>query len=508
MPEPPLRERLRSATVPAAALLPVRFFFGATFLYAGVDKLLDAGFFAATSPTSIQAQMAGFARSSPLGELIKLALPEAAVLGLLIAIAEIAIGLGALTGLAFRVAAAGGALLSLLFFLTVSWTTRPYYLGSDLPYAVGWLTLAIAGHGGLLVPRRLATRPEERARRPDGRRRGTEAVSPERRALLQTGLLALAAVAVSSLAVPMRILGLEHGSASPPPGSTGSAPPPTGLAVAKVADVDRSGAASFTIPLNAPAPLPAGDPASSSGWPTARMSLTTRPARTLAAPSSGAPRMPSSSARAMAPRSTRPTPVPSSSDRPTSRWRASRSSWTRAPARSCSAHDAPGRDHSARGTFAGGLEFHDPGFEAAEVLVVVLDRGLADPPVGLGGWLAQFRPGHPHPRPAGVGLDPCHVPWLVAHRLEEGRVHRIDVDVVALVGPGMDPLELDRRLREPRPDVADEIADRPGRVAVIPRIEALVGLERAHEVAQGVPAHALGLEVGQIRGLVRQFGHR
>ncbi len=260
LPQTPLRERLRSATVPAAALLPVRFFFGATFLYAGVDKLLDAGFFAATSPTSIQAQMAGFARSSPLGELIKLALPEAAALGLLIAVAEIAIGLGALTGLAFRVAAVGGSLLSLLLFLTVSWTTHPYYLGSDLPYAVGWLTLAIAGHGGLLVPRRLAAHLDARARRPDGRRRGTEAASPERRALLQTGLLALAAVAVSSLAVPMRILGLEHGSASAPPGATGAAPPPTGLAVAKVADVDRSGSASFTIPFDAPAPLPAGDP--------------------------------------------------------------------------------------------------------------------------------------------------------------------------------------------------------------------------------------------------------
>jgi thiosulfate dehydrogenase [quinone] large subunit len=48
------------------------------------------------------------------------------------------------------------------------------------------------------------------------------------------------------------------GSASP--GTTGSAPAPAGLAVARVADVDRSGAASFTIPFDAPAPLPAGDP--------------------------------------------------------------------------------------------------------------------------------------------------------------------------------------------------------------------------------------------------------
>lgn len=269
-PEPPFRERLRSATIPAAALLPVRFLFGATFLYAGIDKLLDAGFFDPASPTSIHAQMAGFARGSPLGELIRVVLPEAAGIGLVIAVAEIGIGLGALTGLAYRVAATGGAVISLLFFLTVSWRTYPYYLGSDLPYAVGWLALAIAGHGGILVPGRLTNRTEGRARRPDGRRRSPEGPSPERRALLQTGLLALAAVAVSSLAVPMRILGLEHGlassapSGSPPPSGSpapsGSPPPPTGLAVARIADVDQRGAASFTIPFESPAPLPAGDP--------------------------------------------------------------------------------------------------------------------------------------------------------------------------------------------------------------------------------------------------------
>lgn len=252
--------------VPAVGLLPLRLFFGATFLYAGIDKLLDAGFFDAASPASIQAQMAAFARGSPIGDLIRLAQPEAAGVGLLIAVAEIAIGLGALTGLAFRVAAVGGALLSMLFFLTVSWATHPYYLGSDLPYAVGWLSLAIAGHGGVLVPRRFAAAVGERIRRPDGRRRGSEVHSPERRVLLQTGLLALAAVAVSTLAVPMRMLGLEHGAVpSPTPSSApsslpSSAPPPTGRAVATVADVDRHGAATFRVPFDAPAPLPAGDP--------------------------------------------------------------------------------------------------------------------------------------------------------------------------------------------------------------------------------------------------------
>jgi thiosulfate dehydrogenase [quinone] large subunit len=259
-----MRDRLRSAMVPAGALLPMRAFFGVTFLYAGIDKLLDAGFLDPASPTSIQAQMTGFARGSPLGELIRLAQPEAAAVGLLIAVAEIAIGLGALSGLAYRIAAIGGALLSILFFLTVSWTIRPFYLGSDLPYAVGWLTLAIAGHGGLLVPRWLTGGSPVPSGRAAGQRRVAPVESPGRRALLQTGLLALGAVAVASLAVPMRMLGLEHGVAAPTsgpaPAPSGSAAPLTGRVIARTADVDRRGSADFTVPFDAPSPLPAGDP--------------------------------------------------------------------------------------------------------------------------------------------------------------------------------------------------------------------------------------------------------
>jgi thiosulfate dehydrogenase [quinone] large subunit len=255
---------------PAAGLLPVRFFFGATFLYAGLDKLVDARFLDPASPASIQAQMTGFARGSPIGELVRVAQPAAIEVGLLIAVAEIAIGLGALSGLALRVAAVGGAALSLLFFLTVSWTTHPYYLGSDLPYAVGWLALAIAGDGGCLVPRWVRGHSPPA---PDRADRTTPAPSPGRRALLQTGVLAVAAVAVSALALPVRILGLEGpvasvspvpwpSPASPAPGQTvtATAPSRTGIPVAMLADVDRRGSALFTIPFSAPAPLPAGDP--------------------------------------------------------------------------------------------------------------------------------------------------------------------------------------------------------------------------------------------------------
>ena len=102
------RRSAASTTGTVRALLPVRFFFGATFLYAGFDKLLDPRFFDAASPASIQAQMAFFTRVSPIAPLVRLGESLAVPIGLLIALAEIAIGLGALTGLAYRAAAWGG----------------------------------------------------------------------------------------------------------------------------------------------------------------------------------------------------------------------------------------------------------------------------------------------------------------------------------------------------------------------------------------------------------------
>ena len=39
-------------------------------------------------------------------------------------------------------------MLSITFWLMASWATKPYYYGPDLPYALGWLTLALAGTGG------------------------------------------------------------------------------------------------------------------------------------------------------------------------------------------------------------------------------------------------------------------------------------------------------------------------------------------------------------------------
>jgi thiosulfate dehydrogenase [quinone] large subunit len=264
--------------LPRLALLPLRFFFGVTFLWAGLDKLLDPAFLDPAATTSLHAQLLAFARVSPLGEIINASLPYSVEVGLLVAIAEIGIGIGALTGLAFRVAAAGGFVLSIFLWLTASWSVHPYYLGADLPYAFGWLTLLIAGHGGILVPRRVlgATAGDSAAAEP-------EAVpSPARRLFSQTVAIGAIAVAVAAVAGSLRWLGVLVGGGSAGGGSAGGTPsasptaigspaigasrgpaatiPANAIPVAQVADVTRNGAAAFTIPFDAPAPLPAGDP--------------------------------------------------------------------------------------------------------------------------------------------------------------------------------------------------------------------------------------------------------
>ena len=176
------------------ALLPLRIFLGVTFVYAGVDKLIDPAFLRAVGPGSIGEQLAAFAKVSPIAPLVEVfAQPFPVEIGFLIAIAEIAVGLGALTGLVFRPAAVGGFALSILFWLTASWTTTPYYYGPDLPYAVGWLTLALAGTGGRF------TMETWFARLVDGDL-ADQPVSPERRVVLEAGVVGLAAMAVAALA--------------------------------------------------------------------------------------------------------------------------------------------------------------------------------------------------------------------------------------------------------------------------------------------------------------------
>ncbi|WP_438292184.1 DoxX family protein [Streptomyces sp. HUAS TT7] len=140
------------------ALLPLRIFLGVTFVYAGLDKLTDSAFFHATGTGSIGELMHGVRDSSAIPALVDLALKSPAGFGYAIAFGELAVGIGTLLGLFGRLAALGGALISLSLWLTVSWQTNPYYYGNDLAYLMAWLPLVLAGTPFLSADALLANR--------------------------------------------------------------------------------------------------------------------------------------------------------------------------------------------------------------------------------------------------------------------------------------------------------------------------------------------------------------
>ncbi|MFJ7984720.1 DoxX family protein [Streptomyces sp. NPDC096351] len=144
------------------ALLPLRIFLGVTFVYAAFDKLTDSAFFAASGTGSIGEMMTGVRDTSAVPALVDLALNSPAGFGYAIAFGELAVGIGTLVGLFGRVAALGGALISLSLWLTVSWQVDPYYLGNDLAYLMAWLPLVLAGASALSLDRLLAERRRTR----------------------------------------------------------------------------------------------------------------------------------------------------------------------------------------------------------------------------------------------------------------------------------------------------------------------------------------------------------
>ncbi|MEU6851435.1 DoxX family membrane protein [Actinacidiphila alni] len=141
------------------ALLPLRIFLGVTFIYAGLDKLTSDTFFTDSANGSLLQILHGAHDTAAIPAMVDLALKAPHGFGYAIALGEIAAGLGTLFGLLGRVAATGGALISLSLWLTVSWSSTPYYYGNDLAYLMAWLPLVLAGApylslDALLVARR------------------------------------------------------------------------------------------------------------------------------------------------------------------------------------------------------------------------------------------------------------------------------------------------------------------------------------------------------------------
>jgi thiosulfate dehydrogenase [quinone] large subunit len=251
---------------PGVVLLPLRLFLGLTFTFAGLQKLADPHFFEASRPTSIQGQIALFKETSPIRFMLGPVSHHAVAFGILTAIAEIGVGIGTLVGLWSRAAAALGALLSLSFFLTVSWKTRPYYYGSDIVFVFAWIAFILAGSGGVLSLDAWRTRPTVVA--PVKGKHQPLPPAPEplfgRRAMVATGVVAAGGLALAGLDAAVG-RGVAHDVAStssdafPAPSAT-----PSGAAsasvnggavvVATAAAVDAAGGLGFTNPAS-------GDPA-------------------------------------------------------------------------------------------------------------------------------------------------------------------------------------------------------------------------------------------------------
>jgi thiosulfate dehydrogenase [quinone] large subunit len=274
------RSRVQSDTaaqdVLGRVLLPLRAFLGFTFCFAGLQKLASPAFFDAANPASIQAQLAGAMRLSPIHALISPLAHVAVLLGVVIAFGELLIGLATLLGLQVRLAAAGGMLLSFMLFLTISFHASPYYTGSDIVFVFAWTPLLLAGSGSILsadaaISRWAASRAEAAqagARTPATRTAAQEA--SRREATIRA--LAVAAAAVASLiiggiaAAAGRLAGSTAHAADVPgqrtqttmPSSTPSATATpsakgtrhAGKAIGPASRVPVGGAASFTDPAS------------------------------------------------------------------------------------------------------------------------------------------------------------------------------------------------------------------------------------------------------------------
>ncbi|MFL5335582.1 MAG: TQO small subunit DoxD [Geminicoccaceae bacterium] len=224
-----MKLRVPQALEPGWALLPLRLFLGITFVYAGVQKLSDPGFLHPGSPTYIGTQLHGFANGTPGGFLLRaFALPQPKLAGVGVALLEIAVGLLVTAGLLTRLAALVGLGLNFILFLTNSWHSYPYFLGSDIVFVFAWLPFVLTGASGQPA----VDQAVERLRRSPRMRLGGAAGQPalsRREVLLRSlglagaatvGIGGASALAAGSYKANKRTVSLAGGSggssASPP----------------------------------------------------------------------------------------------------------------------------------------------------------------------------------------------------------------------------------------------------------------------------------------------------
>src|SRR4051794_32974010 len=167
------------------ALVPLRLFLGVTFTFAGLQKLANPAYLDGSSPLSVQATIHSLQHQSPIGFLLAASGHAPKLVGVLIALGELAVGLATLLGLWVRLAAIGGFLLATPLFLTVSGRPRPYSFGSEIVFMAVWSVPMIGGAwDGPTLDQWI-------------RRRAAGDVDPQRRSLVLGGVAAGALAAFS-----------------------------------------------------------------------------------------------------------------------------------------------------------------------------------------------------------------------------------------------------------------------------------------------------------------------
>jgi len=124
------------------AVLPLRIFLAAVFLFAGYAKLAYPHFFDPSSVNGFKASIDAAKSGTPISGILGPLSDHPSAFGHITAYAELAIGLGLLVGLLTRIAAAGGMLLMAGIVLSINWAGVKEYTGSS-----GWFTsvdLAVA----------------------------------------------------------------------------------------------------------------------------------------------------------------------------------------------------------------------------------------------------------------------------------------------------------------------------------------------------------------------------
>ena len=125
----------------------MRLWLGTTWIYAGWDKASDPGFLTSGSPTFIGTQLAAYAQNSPIDFLLNKLIDHATQVGILVMVAEFAIGFATLLWIAPTWAAFGGFLTSLFLWLSSTWNIQPYFLASNSVYTVFWLSYFLFLYG-------------------------------------------------------------------------------------------------------------------------------------------------------------------------------------------------------------------------------------------------------------------------------------------------------------------------------------------------------------------------